>query len=187
MNKRGHLWIGILAGIAVTISAPAFAKKCKDGEPSHVASFKVVAGSNMPFAINEPLAGKKGNAADAVKWMAHRRLGNCLACHKVSKILEMAKKTPKIVVAVKKNGKKVKMPLGDHGKIGPPLDGIGGRYSAGELRMLIVNPKRDFPDTIMPAFHVNKGFIRVPKACQGKAILNEQQIEDIVAFLGTLK
>ena len=165
----------------------AFAKKCKDGEPSSVSKYKAVKGVNLPFMIKEPLAGKKGNAGDALKWMAHRRLGNCLACHKISKVLEMSKKTPTIVVAVKKNGKKVKMPLGFHGKIGPPLDGVASRYTAGELRMLVVDPKKEFPDTIMPAFHKNTGFLLVPKGCKGKAILNEQQIEDIVAYLGTLK
>lgn len=196
MKKRGKLWIGLLAGMAVSMFTPALvqdngmaalAKKCKDGEPSHVSKYKAVKGASLDFAIKEPLAGKKGNAGDALKWMAHRRLGNCLACHKISKVVAMSKKTPYIVVAVKKNGKEVKMPLGFPGNIGPPLDGVGGRYTAGELRMLVVDPKRDFPDTIMPAFHKNTGFLRVPKGCKGKAILNEQQIEDIVAYLGTLK
>ncbi len=184
---RGHLLIGALGCAAVIFSTPAFAKKCKDGEPTHVASYKTVKGENLPLMIKEPLDGLKGNADNALKAMAHRRLGNCLACHKISKVLEMSKSKPTIVVAVKKSGKKVKMPLGFHGKIGPALDGVGGRYSEGELRLLVVDPKKAFPDTIMPAFHRNTGFHRVPKGCKGKAILNAQQVEDVVAFLKALK
>ena len=187
MNKRGHLLAGMLGGIAVLVVTPAFAKKCKDGEPSKVATFKAVKGVNLPKMVKEPLDGLKGNASDALKWMAHRRLGNCLACHKISKVEEMAKTKPYIVVGKKKNGKPMKMPLGFHGKIGPPLDGVGGRYTPGELRMLVINPKTAFPDTIMPAFHKNTGFHRVAKGCKGKAILNAQQVEDIVAYLSALK
>lgn len=193
---RVQLWTGLLAGITVAMFAPAFvqvngmaavAKKCKDGEPSHVAKYTVSKGENATAAINAPLDGLQGNAGDALKWMAHRRLGNCLACHLISKVEEMAKTQPTIVVAVKKNGKKVKMPLGSSGKIGPPLDGVAERYTEGELRMLVVNPKKDFPDTIMPAFHKNSGFLRPSKGCVGKAVLSAQQVEDVVAYLKTLK
>jgi len=79
------------------------------------------------------------------------------------------------------------MPLGVHGKIGPTLEGVASRYSEGELRMLIVDPKTAYPETIMPAFHKNSGFTRVFPDCKGKTILSAQQVEDVVAYLKTLK
>ena len=85
------------------------------------------------------------------------------------------------------NGKSGNMPLGVHGKIGPTLDGVASRYTEGEIRMLVVSPKKAFPDTIMPSFHRNDGFIRVIGDCKGLAILTADRLEDIVAFLKTLK
>lgn len=169
-----------------TKAAPKAKDRCQDGEPSEVASYKTSKGETLEKAINEPLDGKTGDADKGLGWMAHRRLGNCLACHKISKVLAMAEKTPNIQVTTL-DGKKSSMPLGIHGEIGPPLDGVAERYTEGELRMLVVNPKTAFPDTIMPAFHKNSGFTRVHPDCQGLAILNAQQVEDVVAFLETLK
>lgn len=160
--------------------------RCKDGEPSEVANYKIGKGKAFEKAINEPLAGKKGDAARGLQWMAHRRLGNCLACHEISKVLERAEKEPNIEIT-SDDGKKSSMPLGIHGEIGPSLDGVASRYTEGELRMLVVDPKLAFPDTIMPAFHKNSGFTRPHPDCQGLAILNAQQVEDVVAFLKTLK
>lgn len=167
--------------------APPKAKdRCQDGEPSEVATYKISKGETLEKAINEPLDGKTGDADKGLGWMAHRRLGNCLACHKISKVLAMAEKTPSIKVTAL-NGKTSSMPLGIHGEIGPPLDGVANRYTEGELRMLVVDPKTAFPDTIMPAFHKNSGFTSVHPDCQGLAIFNAQQVEDVVAFLKTLK
>ena len=160
--------------------------RCKDGEVSTVASFKYSEGDNLEFAIKASLTGKAGDADAGLGWMAHRRLGNCLACHQVTKIEKMAEKTPRIRVTAL-NGKSANMPLGVHGKIGPPLDGVASRYTEGELRMLIVNPKKAFPETIMPSFHRNKDFVRVFPDCKGKTILSAEQVEDVLAYLMTLK
>ena len=73
------------------------------------------------------------------------------------------------------------------GEVGPSLIGVASRYSAGELRMLIVNPKVINEDTMMPAFYRADGLHRVRKAFVGKTRLNAQQVEDIVAYLLTLK
>jgi sulfur-oxidizing protein SoxX len=74
-----------------------------------------------------------------------------------------------------------------HGTIGPPLDGVGDRYSAGELRLRLVDPKRLHPDTIMPAYYRIEGLHRVQERYRARTILTAQQIEDVVAYLLTLR
>ena len=94
----------------------------------------------------------------------NRRQGNCLACHK--------------------------LPIPEqpfHGEVGPDLSEVGGTYNAGELRLRIVDPKSLNPATIMPAFYKTEGLNRVAKKFQGKTILTAQQVEDIIAYLVTLK
>jgi sulfur-oxidizing protein SoxX len=68
------------------------------------------------------------------------------------------------------------------------MDGVGDRYTEAQLRAIVVNSKAVFGDqTIMPAFYRTEGFNRVAKKFEGKPILNAQQVEDIVAYLRTLK
>lgn len=117
-------------------------------------------------AIVEPLTDKPGDPAAGAKVVANRRLGNCLGCHQVSA-------------------------LGSedfHGEVGPSLDGVGGRWDAAHLRMIVVNPKRVFTEeTVMPAFYRVDGLRRVRPEFEGKPILTAQQVEDVVAYLATLK
>jgi sulfur-oxidizing protein SoxX len=74
-----------------------------------------------------------------------------------------------------------------HGTLGPPLDGVGSRYTAGELRLRLVDPKAINPHTVMPAYYKVEGLYRVLDRYQGQALLTAQEIEDIVAYLLTLK
>ena len=174
------------AGLAVAQKAKKKLKRCKDGEVSKVVDVKYGEGENLPFTIKASLTGKPGNADAGLGWMAHRRLGNCLACHQITKIEKQAETTPTIKVTAL-NGKSGNMPLGVHGKIGPSLDGVASRYTEGEMRLLIVDPKKAFPETIMPSFHRNKGFLRVFPDCKDKTILSADQVEDVLAYLKTLK
>jgi sulfur-oxidizing protein SoxX len=73
------------------------------------------------------------------------------------------------------------------GNIAPPLSGIGTRLSGGQLRLRIVDSSRLNPDTVMPSYYRVDGLIRVAPAYRGKPVLNAQQIEDVVAYLQTLK
>jgi sulfur-oxidizing protein SoxX len=59
--------------------------------------------------------------------------------------------------------------------------------SEGQLRLRIVDPGRVNPATIMPAYHRTEGLVRVAPAFRGKPVLSAEQIEDVVAFLTTLK
>lgn len=116
--------------------------------------------------IKESLTGKAGDAAEGAKWFADRKLGNCLACHA--------------------NKEMAQFPF--HGEVAPPIDGVGDRYSATELRAILVNSKAVLGDqTIMPAFYKKETGARTLEKFQGKTILNGQQVEDIIAYLLTLK
>jgi sulfur-oxidizing protein SoxX len=73
------------------------------------------------------------------------------------------------------------------GNLAPDLTGVGARLSAGQIRLRIVDASRVNPKTIMPAYYRTENLQRVAPAYRGKTVLGAQQIEDIVAFLATLK
>ncbi len=73
------------------------------------------------------------------------------------------------------------------GNLAPDLKGTGSRWSAGQLRLRLVDAAKLNPDTIMPAYYRIEGFTRVAPAWRGKPILTAEQIEDVVAFLSTLR
>jgi sulfur-oxidizing protein SoxX len=73
------------------------------------------------------------------------------------------------------------------GNLAPNLAGAGSRYDAAQLRLRIANPAMLMPDTIMPSYFVTEGLTRVARPFAGKPILDRQQIEDVIAFLVTLK
>ncbi len=116
-------------------------------------------------AVAASLTGVAGDAAKGRAVFTGRKLGNCLACHVNSEIPE----------------------LSFHGEVGPPLDGTGSRWSEAELRGIVSNSKQTFEDTIMPGFYVNSGYFRPLKGFEGTSILTAQQVEDVVAYLMTLK
>lgn len=116
--------------------------------------------------LAQSLTGQAGDAEKGREWFMGRKLGNCLACHQNSDL----KKQPY------------------HGEVGPSLDGVGSRWDESQLRAIVVNSKKALnPETIMPAFYRNSGLNRVAEKFQGKTILTAQQIEDVVAYLKTLK
>jgi L-cysteine S-thiosulfotransferase len=73
------------------------------------------------------------------------------------------------------------------GDLAPSLAGAGSRWSAGQLRLRLVDASRLNPATIMPSFYRTEGLVRVGAAWRGKPILSAEQIEDIVAYLATLR
>lgn len=117
------------------------------------------------YAIEKSLTGAAGDPKNGEKVFLNRKLGNCLSCHQVSSLSEH--------------------PF--HGEIGPSLDGVAERYNAGQLRLQVVNAKVINPDTIMPGFYRVEGLHTVKKDFQGKPIISAQQVEDVVAYLQTLK
>lgn len=116
--------------------------------------------------IEKSLTGKPGDPVAGKKWSVNRKLGNCLACH------ANADASDELF----------------HGEIGPSLNGVADRYNEAELRAIIVNSKAVFGDgTIMPSFYVASGYYRPRDQFAGKPILDAQQVEDVVAYLMTLK
>jgi sulfur-oxidizing protein SoxX len=116
-------------------------------------------------AIPTSLTGKPGNPDEGRKAVGGRQLGNCLACHQISVLS--------------------KEPF--HGNTGPSLDGVAGRMSEGEIRLRIVDATKANADTMMPPFYRTEGLNRVLPRFQGKTILTAEQVEDVVAFMMTLK
>ena len=110
------------------------------------------------------LSGARGDPALGRAVVANRQLGLCLLCHSGPFPEERFQ-----------------------GTIGPDLSGIGSRLSEGQIRIRIVDPGRVNPSTIMPAYFRTEGLTRVAPSFQGKPILSAEQIEDVVAFLATLK
>ena len=116
-------------------------------------------------AIGVSLTAQAGDPAAGRKVFMNRKQGNCLACHANEDMSDQS----------------------FHGEVGPALDGVADRWEAAELRGIVVNSKMMFEGTIMPAFYKGDGFERNLKKFQGKSILNAQQVEDVVAYLLTLK
>ena len=115
--------------------------------------------------VGAALTAQAGDPAAGRKVFMNRKLGNCVACHANEDMSDQS----------------------FHGEVGPALDGVADRWEAAELRGIVVNSKMMFEGTIMPAFYKDDGFERNLKKFQGKSILNAQQVEDVVAYLLTLK
>jgi L-cysteine S-thiosulfotransferase len=73
------------------------------------------------------------------------------------------------------------------GDLAPDLAGSGKRWSEGQLRLRVVDASRLNAETIMPSYYRIDGLNRVGSAWRGKSILSAEQIEDIVAYLLTLR
>ena len=73
------------------------------------------------------------------------------------------------------------------GDVAPPLAGVGSRLCAAQLRLRVVDNMRINPQTIMPSYYNVDGLDRVAPAFRGKPILTAAQIEDVVAYLATLR
>jgi sulfur-oxidizing protein SoxX len=115
-------------------------------------------------ALPEPLTGAKGDPARGRAIVASRQVGLCLLCHGGPFPEERFQ-----------------------GNLAPDLTGAGKRWSEGQLRLRIVDSSRLNATTIMPAYHRTEGLVRVAPAWRGKPVLSAQQIEDVVAYLMTLR
>jgi L-cysteine S-thiosulfotransferase len=73
------------------------------------------------------------------------------------------------------------------GDLAPDLTGAGNRWTASQLRLRLVDASRFNPETIMPSYYRTDGLVRVGRNFAGKPILSAAEIEDIVAFLATLR
>jgi L-cysteine S-thiosulfotransferase len=115
-------------------------------------------------AIPKSLTGAKGDPARGRAVVMNRQVGLCLLCHTGPFPEERFQ-----------------------GDLAPDLRGAGARWSEGQLRLRMVDARKLNPDTIMPPYYVVDGLDRVAKPFRGKPILTAEQIEDVVAFLTTLR
>jgi L-cysteine S-thiosulfotransferase len=115
-------------------------------------------------AIPSSLTGAAGDASRGKKIVLDRQVGLCLLCHSGPFPEERFQ-----------------------GDLAPSLAGVGARLSAGQIRLRIVDASRVNPQTIMPAYFRTENLQRVAPAYRGKTVLTAGQIEDVVAFLVTLK
>ncbi|MGB9115642.1 sulfur oxidation c-type cytochrome SoxX [Bradyrhizobium sp.] len=114
-------------------------------------------------AIMESLTGAPGDAARG-RALVLERTSTCILCHSGPFPEEKFQ-----------------------GDLAPNLAGSGSRWSEGQLRLRLVNASRLNPATIMPSYYRVEGLDRVGPAWRGKPILTAEQIEDIVAYLATLR
>jgi sulfur-oxidizing protein SoxX len=117
-------------------------------------------------AILQPLSGARGDPARGAALLTDRHRSLCTLCH---------------------SG-----PFPDphlHGTLAPDLAGVGARFSEGQIRLRVVDMKRLMPNTIMPSYYRIAGEEgrRIAAGWRGKPILSSADIEDIVAYLVTLK
>ena len=115
-------------------------------------------------SIPASLTGAKGDPARGRAIVANRQVGLCLLCHSGPFPEERFQ-----------------------GNLAPDLRGVGARLSEGEIRLRLIDPARANPQTIMPAYFKTDGLTRVAPSFKGKPVLSAEQIEDVVAYLATLK
>ncbi|RNF35203.1 sulfur oxidation c-type cytochrome SoxX [Paracoccus methylarcula] len=122
--------------------------------------------------IEAPLSETAGDPENGAAIYADKTSGNCVACHAISDRTDAE----------------------FQGTIGPALDGAGDRWSEAQLRGIVADAKRTFPDSMMPGFYKSSGYIRPGDAFTGEAgseplppLLTAQQVEDVIAYLATLK
>ncbi|MDB5411896.1 MAG: soxX [Rubritepida sp.] len=115
-------------------------------------------------AISTPLTASPGDATRGRALVADRQRGLCLLCHPGPFPEERFQ-----------------------GNLAPDLAGAGSRWNEGQLRLRLVDSKRLNPDSIMPSYYRTEGLNRVGPAFRGRTVLSAQEIEDVLAYLLTLR
>jgi sulfur-oxidizing protein SoxX len=115
-------------------------------------------------AIALPLDGARGDPAAGRALVVARDPANCVLCHAI----------PDAEIRFA-------------GDVGPSLAGVGTRLSSGQIRLAIVDGREGNPQSVMPSYYRVDGLARVAAAWRGKPILTAQQVEDLVAYLATLR
>ena len=121
-------------------------------------------GTAFADEIPAPLTGNRGDPQRGRQIVANRQVGLCLLCHRAPIPEERFQ-----------------------GDLAPSLAGVGARLTEAQIRARIVDPSKADPDTLMPAYYRKDGLTRVAASYRGKTILSAEQIEDIVAYLTSLR
>jgi sulfur-oxidizing protein SoxX len=115
-------------------------------------------------SIAPSLTGRSGDAARGRDVVFNRERGNCPICH----VLPAADEQ-------------------QHGNVGPSLKGVASRLTEGQIRARLVDARRINPASVMPSYYRLDGLRRVQAAYRGKTVLSDVEIEDVVAYLMTLR
>ena len=154
---------GALRSLAATLAIVALTgcapSPPRDGAGEGVAPY-VVSGDG----IAAPLVGRVGDAARGRALVVARAAANCVLCHAIPE--------PE---------------LGFAGDVGPSLAGVGARLTPAELRLRVVDMQSLAPRTPMPSYHRIAGVTDVAPAWRGRPLLTAGEVEDIVAYLSTLR
>jgi sulfur-oxidizing protein SoxX len=145
--------------LAVAIALLASSAGVRAQVPEPLRPYTVV-GNEIP----QPLTGTRGDAVRGRSIVGNRQVGLCLLCHSGPFPEERFQ-----------------------GTLAPDLNGAGSRWTEGQLRLRIVDSSRLYPDTMMPSYYRVDGLNRVAPAFAGKPVLTAEQIEDVVAYLVTLR
>jgi sulfur-oxidizing protein SoxX len=161
----GRVVATMLAVGLAAATAAASARADAGGAPAGSRSGTAVARFAVSGdAIEAPLDGRVGDVARGEALVRDRETGNCLICHAIPALQERFQ-----------------------GEIGPPLTGVGARLTPGQIRLRVVDPTRLNPRAIMPAYHRVDGLVRVGPRWAGRPVLDAQAVEDVVAYLTTLR
>jgi sulfur-oxidizing protein SoxX len=114
-------------------------------------------------AIPQPLTATPGDAVRGRALALDRSKGNCVTCHELPVSADF------------------------QGNLGPPLTGLAERYAIGELRLRVVDSKRVNPESNMPSYYRVEGFTGVRRDWTGRPMLTAQEVEDVLAYLMTLR
>jgi L-cysteine S-thiosulfotransferase len=156
-ERRIRMALRLIAALAGV--AATIGTSAGGGEPGNLAKFRVIADG-----IPEAIGGARGDAGRGRALILGRESANCVLCHAIP-------------------GPGVRF----SGTLGPSLDGVARTLTVAQLRLRVVDNMRLNPMTIMPSYYRIEGFDQVAGAYRGKPILEAEQIEDIVAYLATLK
>ncbi|MDB6176836.1 sulfur oxidation c-type cytochrome SoxX [Paracoccus sp. Z330] len=140
------------------------------GAAAEIASQDVIFADDGSIA--QSLSGQAGDAEQGARIYADKSSGNCVACHAIADRTDAE----------------------FQGTIGPALDGAGDRWAVAQLRGIVADAKQTFPESMMPSLYKTSGYVRPGDGFTGKSgteplptLLSAQQIEDVVAYLATLK
>ena len=150
---------GALGFVRLGLVAAAVLVGIADAAGETVRPYRV-AGDGIP----DSLSGRAGDAVRGMQAAIDRQRGNCNLCH----ALPIAG-------------------AGYQGELAPDLAGVASRLSAAQIRLRIVDSTRVNPDTIMPAYYRVDGLNRVAADVRGKPVLGAEEIEDVVAYLMSLR
>lgn len=114
--------------------------------------------------IPQPLTSTPGDPARGRAIVVSRSKGLCLLCHSGPFPEE---RTP--------------------GNLATDLSGVGSRWSEAQLRLRVADMRSLNPASPMPSFHRLPEADRVAPAHAGRPVLDAQELEDVVAFLRTLR